>query len=137
MHSRGTYRPLLALFVALAVLAAGCGGGGSGQSSGGDGSGPKPEKQVKADAGNAAPAPTQTKIALGTISSIDAGGQSMALRSRMGDGATRFGIAPDLAVTIDGKSAELAAVQEGQQAKVEYVVRGDRNLARALDVFGS
>lgn len=132
------YTPLLALFVVFAVLVAGCGGqsgGNSGQSDGGGGSGSKTEKKATPAAGQAA-APPQMKIALGTITNINAGERRMYLRPSGGGEVVRFRIVPEPEVTVDGKSAELTAVKEGQQAKVEYIVRKDLGRARTLDVFG-
>lgn len=131
--------PLLALFVALAFLVVGCGGGQSGGDSGqgNGGSASEPEPAKKTDAGEAAAAPPQMKIALGKISAINAGERRMYLRPGTGGEVMRFRIMEDPEVTVDGKSADISEVKEGQQAKVEYIVRKDLNRARALDVFGS
>jgi hypothetical protein len=120
-------------FVALVLLVgflAGCGGGdqsGSGSQDGGSDGAKKQGKDVQGGTG--------AKIALGTVRSVDAEAGIIVLRPStdvQGEKPLRFKLNENTTVTLDNKQAEMADIEQGQQAQITYVVKNERNLARQV-----
>jgi hypothetical protein len=135
--------------VVLAVLAAllvGCGGGGqteggsqdngsggSEQQNGGGGSDQQNEgtERDRAD--------RKVRIALGTIASVTPDQNEFTLQpsaEEQGEEPLAFRVRQNTRITIAGEEAELLALQEGQQAKVNYFVVEGTNRARVVEVLG-
>jgi hypothetical protein len=138
MHLRG---PSAALFfiafasILLAGLLAGCAGGG--EQSGNGGSQGGEEQQGEAGQGegegNQAGAP-ETKIALGRVVSVKPDRRKIILRpstEQQGDRLV-FKVVDDAQITLDNQQAEMADVQDGQQAQITYVVVNEQNRARVV-----
>jgi hypothetical protein len=134
MHPR---RPSTTLFLAgvilLAGLLVGCGEGGgkSGDGSRGAGSGGKKEQ----DGGVIKKGGPNAKIALGTVRSVNPESRKLILEPSsavQGEGPKPFKIAKNATVTLDDREAELADIEEGQQAQITYIVRNDVNVARQV-----
>ena len=130
MHHRG---PSAALFVIasilLAGLLAGCAGGGDQSGNGGN------EGQGEAAQGEEtqADAPV-SKIALGRVIAVKPDRRKVILRpstEQQGDRLV-FKVVDDAQITLDDQQAEMADVQEGQQAQITYVVVNELNRARVV-----
>jgi hypothetical protein len=133
MHLR---RPSAALiFIAsilLAGLLAGCAGGGE-QSGNGGSQGGEEQQGEAAQGGNQAGAP-ETKIALGRVISVKPDRRKVILRpstEQQGDRLV-FKVVNEAQITLDDQQAEMADVQEGQQAQITYVVVNEQNRARVV-----
>jgi hypothetical protein len=140
MHLRG---PSAALFfivsILLAGLLAGCGGGGDqaadSGSQGGDG---EQQGEAAQGEGTQANAP-QVKIALGRVISVKPDRRKIILRPSTEQQGDRliFKVRDDAEITLDDQQVEMADVQEGQQAQIEYVVVNEQNRARAVELISS
>jgi hypothetical protein len=126
--------------VLLAVLVlVGCGGGGDqseigGSRGGGNGSGG--EKQGKAPQGNA----PQAKVALGTIISANPHRRKIVLRPSVevqGGKRMVFKVRKDAEISLNDQPAEIADVKQGQAAQIEYIVKNEKNRARAVALISS
>jgi hypothetical protein len=134
MHLRG---PSAALFliasILLAGLLAGCAGGGdqanNGGAQGGEG------EQGEGTQANA----VQVKIALGTIVSVKPDRRKIVLRPSTEQQGDRliFKVVDDAVITLDDQPAEMADVQEGQQAQIEYITVNEQNKARTVELINS
>jgi ABC-type Fe3+-hydroxamate transport system substrate-binding protein len=138
MHLRG---PSAALFliatILLAGLLAGCAGGGDQAQNGGSQGGGE-QKQTAQDKENQAEAP-QIKTALGTIVSVKPDRRKIILRpstEHQGDRLV-FKVVDDAQITLDDKPAEMADVQERQQAQIQYVTVNEQNKARIVGLISS
>jgi hypothetical protein len=140
MHLRG---PSATLFFIVPILLAtflltGCGGGGdqSGDSGsqGGDG------EQGEAAQGEAAQGEApQAKIALGTVISAKPDRRKIILRpstEQQGDRIT-FKVIDGAEISLNDQQAEMADVQEGQQAQITYVVTNEQNRARVVELISN
>jgi hypothetical protein len=138
MHLRG---PSAALFFIVPILLAtflltGCGGGadqsGDGGSQGGDG------EQGEAPQGQATQAEApQAKIALGRVISVKPDRRKISLRpstEQQGDRIT-FKVIDNAEISLNDEQAEMADVQEGQQAQITYVVTNEQNRARVVELI--
>jgi len=133
MHLRG---PSAALFFIVPILLAtflltGCGGGedqsGQSGSQGGDG------EQGEAAQGEA----PQAKIALGRVISVKPDRRKIILRpstEQQGDRLT-FKVIDGAQISLNDEQAEMADVQEGQQAQITYVVVDEQNRARVVQLI--
>jgi hypothetical protein len=127
----------LLLFL-LGSLAA-CGGGeqsGDGGSQGGE----QQEGQQQGDAQQAGgQGRSQQKIALGTIESVELENRKVVLKPEFeaqgGDQVT-FKLRKNAEVRINDQEAELADVQSGHSAQIEYVTKNEVNRATAVEVVG-
>ena len=136
------------VLVLLAGLLVGCGGGedqsGSGGSQDGDG-----EQQGEAAQGEGEQAgtgeqgeaaqgdPPEVKIALGRVISVKLDRRKIILRpstEQQGDRLV-FKVVDDAQITLDDQQAEMADVQEGQQAQITYVVVNEQNRARVVGLI--
>lgn len=136
MHLRG---PSAALFfivasILLAGLLAGCAGGGDQSGNGGN------EEQGEATQGEGtqanAPVP---KVALGTVISVKPDRRKIILRpstEQQGDRLT-FKVIDDAQITLNDQQAEMADVQEGQQAQITYVTVNEQNRARIVALISN
>ena len=136
MHLRG---PQAALFfiacTLLAGLLAGCAGGGDQANNGG---GEGEQGQAAQGEGTRANA-LQFKIALGTIVSVKPDRRKIVLRpstEQQGDRLV-FKVVDDAVITLDDQPAEMADVQEGQQAQIEYITVNEQNKARVVELINS
>ena len=134
-----------ALLLVLAILLAGCGGGSSegGAENGGDSGGGSDAQQEPQDGGAESEGGEETgggnKIALGLVASVKADAGRFAIEpstEEQGEEPVTFKLAEGATVTLDGEEVELSAMEEGQQAQVEYVVLKDLNRARVVELFG-
>lgn len=143
----------IALLLVMAILLAGCGGGSSGSSAGGDGSGGGSggdsgggQEQEQQDGGsgggdgeeNGEGAAGESKIALGRIAGVneEAGRFSVEPSSEeQGQEPIAFKLAEGGVVTLDGEEVELSAMKKGQAAQVKYVVLGELNRARVVELL--
>jgi hypothetical protein len=134
----------IALLLVLAILLAGCGGGSSGSSVEGDDSGGGQEREQQAggsggDEGeDGEGAAGESKIALGRIAGVneEAGRFSVEPSSEeQGQEPITFKLVEGGVVTLDGEEVELSAMEKGQAAQVEYVVLGELNRARVVELL--
>jgi hypothetical protein len=139
MHLRG---PSAALFliasILLAGLLAGCAGGGDQANNGGAQDGEGEQGQATQGEGTQANA-VQVKIALGTIVSVKPDRRKIVLRPSTEQQGDRllFKVVDDAVITLDDQPAEMADVQEGQQAQIEYITVNEQNKARTVELIGS
>ncbi len=137
MHLRG--RSAALIFIAsilLAGLLAGCAGGGEQSGEGGSQGGEEQQGEAAQGEGNQANAP-ETKIALGSIISVKPDRRKIILRpstEQQGDRLV-FKVVDDAQITLDDQQAEMADVQEGQQAQITYVVVNEQNRARVVGLI--
>jgi hypothetical protein len=122
----------LVALVLLVGFLAGCGGGdqsGSGSQNGGpDGAKKLSGEDAQRGAGGA-------KIALGTVRAVDSEAGIIILRPSsevQGEKPLRFKLNENTTLTLDNKQAEMADIEQGQQAQITYVVKHERNLARQV-----
>jgi len=139
MHLRG---PSAALFfiasILLAGLLAGCAGGGDQANNGGAQGGEGERGQATQGEGTQANA-LQFKIALGTIVSVKTDRRKIVLRpstEQQGDRLV-FKVVDDAQITLNDQPAEMADVQEGLQAQIEYVTVNEQNRARVVELINS
>ena len=97
----------------LGVVTTAC-GGGTGQSDG--------EQQ-------------EVKIAHGVIETTDAESRRLTLQPVQKNERLSFRVAPKASITVDGRYAEMASIEEGQHARVRYIVRDERHRTQAVAVF--
>jgi hypothetical protein len=126
--------------VLLAVLVlVSCGGGGDQSENGGSrggGNGSGGEKQGKAPQGNA----PQAKVALGTIISANPHRRKIVLRPSVevqGGKRMVFKVRKDAEISLNDQPAEIADVKQGQAAQIEYIVKNEKNRARAVALISS
>jgi hypothetical protein len=128
---------LVLLLIVLAVLLAGCGGGeqsGDGAQDGGGGQQQAGEAANQDGEAANQPAP-QKKIALGTIRSVNVEARRVVLEpstEQQGDGPLTFNVRKNAEISLDDQPAEMADIQSGQQAQIEYVTKNERNRAVAV-----
>lgn len=131
-----------ALLLVLAILLAGCGGGSSegGAENGGDfGGGSDVQQDGGEESGGGEETGGGNKIALGLVASVKADAGRFAIEpstEEQGEEPVTFKLTEGATVTLDGEEVELSAMEEGQQAQVEYVVLKDLNRARKVELFG-
>jgi hypothetical protein len=121
--------------ILLAALLAGCAGGGDQAGNGGSQGGEGEQAQGEGAQANA----PQLKIALGTIVSVKPDRRKIVLRpstEQQGDRLV-FKIVDDAQITLNDQQAEMADVQEGQQAQVEYLTVNEQNKAREVELINS
>jgi ABC-type Fe3+-hydroxamate transport system substrate-binding protein len=134
--------PTAALFflvsILLAGLLAGCAGGGDQANNGGSQGGEGEQGQAAQGEGTQANA-LQFKIALGTIVAVKPDRRKIVLRpstEQQGDRLT-FKVVDDAVITLDDKPVEMADVQEGLQAQIEYTTVNEQNKARVVELINS
>jgi ABC-type Fe3+-hydroxamate transport system substrate-binding protein len=139
MHLRGPQAALY--FIACTLLAgllAGCAGGGDQANNGGEQGGEGEQGQAAQGEGTQANA-LQFKIALGTIVSVKTDRRKIVLRpstEQQGDRLV-FKVVDDAVITLDDQPVEMADVQEGQQAQIEYITVNEQNKARVVELVDS
>jgi ABC-type Fe3+-hydroxamate transport system substrate-binding protein len=139
MHLRG---PSAALFfiasILLAGLLAGCGGGGDQAGNGGSQGGEGEQGQAAQGEGTQANA-LQFKIALGTVVSVKPDRRKIVLRPSTEQQGDRliFKVVDDAQITLNDQPAEMADVQDGQQAQIEYITVNEQNKARIVELINS
>src|SRR5215204_5610566 len=139
MHRRGpSTARLLATIVLIAGLLAGCGGGGD-QSGGGSQQGGGSEAgqggNAKQNQGGEAP---KKKILFGTVTFVNPKTEGFTVKptiEEQGKKPVLFILAKESEITFGGEEVGLEDMKKGQQAKVEYVFRNDRNRARSVQLF--
>ncbi len=146
MHPRGLSTALfLAMTVLLVGLLAGCGGGDQGGSGSQQDGGKQakqdqnaPEKQnggASKQKGGDEPA---KKILFGKVTFVNPKTEGFSVHPTLkaqGKKPVVFRLAQQTKITLAGKEAKLDDMEKGMQAQVEYVVRNDRNRARAVRLF--
>jgi ABC-type Fe3+-hydroxamate transport system substrate-binding protein len=139
MHLRG---PSAALFfiasILLAGLLAGCAGGGDQAGNGGSQGGEGEQGQAAQGEGTQANA-LQFKIALGTVVSVKPDRRKIVLRPSTEQQGDRliFKVVDDAQITLNDQPAEMADVQDGQQAQIEYITVNEQNKARIVELINS
>ena len=132
--------------IALVLLLAGCGGGGD-QSGNGGGeqqndeqaqNGEQAQKGGEEQGGEAADqgAP-QLKIALGTIESVQPDSRTVVLKPSteiQGGEQMTFNVRKNAEISVNDQAAELADIEAGQQAQIQYITRQEENRALAVQV---
>ena len=139
MHLRGPSAALLFIAsILLAGLLAGCAGGGDQANNGGAQGGEGEQGQAAQGEGTQANA-LQLKIALGTIVSVKPDRSKIVLRPSTEQQGDRliFKVVDDAVITLDDKPVEIADVQEGQQAQIEYTTVNEQNKARVVELINS
>ena len=139
MHLRGPSAALLFIAsILLAGLLAGCAGGGDQAGNGGSQGGEGEQGQAAQGEGTQANA-LQLKIALGTIVSVKPDRSKIVLRPSTEQQGDRliFKVVDDAVITLDDKPVEIADVQEGQQAQIEYTTVNEQNKARVVELINS
>ena len=122
----------LVALVLLVGFLAGCGAGDQAGNGSQDGGSDGATKQGGEDAQRGA---AGAKIALGTVRSVDAEAGIIVLRPStdvQGEKPLRFKLNENTTVTLDNEKAEMADIEQGQQAQITYVVKNERNLARQV-----
>lgn len=129
MHLRKpTLVPFFVVLVLCAGFIAGCGGGQSGGGSQEQGDGGQGEENP----------PQESKIALGTIQRVNTEAKRFTLEpsaEEQGEEPQAFKLTPQARITLGDKEAELADMEKGQQANVEYIVLKDLNRVRSVQLF--
>jgi hypothetical protein len=139
MHLRG---PSAALFfiasILLAGLLAGFGGGGDQAGNGGSQGGEGEQGQAAQGEGTQANA-LQFKIALGTVVSVKPDRRKIVLRPSTEQQGDRliFKVVDDAQITLNDQPVEMADVQDGQQAQIEYITVNEQNKARIVELINS
>jgi hypothetical protein len=132
--------------IALVLLLAGCGGGGD-QSGNGGGeqqndeqaqNGEQAQKGGEEQGGEAADqgAP-QLKIALGTIESVQPDSRTVVLKPSteiQGGEQMTFDVRKNAEISVNDQAADLADIEAGQQAQIQYITRQEENRALAVQV---
>ena len=78
------------------------------------------------------------RIALGTVKRVKPERRKMVIRAVTGKEDAEwmpFKILKNATITLDNEEAELAAIKNGQQAQVTYVVRNEINWAREVTLI--
>lgn len=127
--------PVVAMLLFVGLLA-GCGGGGeqSGQGKQGDGGGGQ-KKAAKGGAGKDAP---ETKIALGRVVSAKPDKRIVAMRSHMEEQRGErmvFRIKKNAQITLDDEKADVEAIKDDQQIRVEYISKEKLDRALTVNLF--
>jgi hypothetical protein len=124
---------LVVLTLLLGFLA-GCGGGGeqsgSGESQGGG-------EQGGGEAANQQ-APQQ-KIALGTIKRVKPDRRKVVLKptsEAQGGEQMTFNVRKNAEIRVNDQDGEMADIQSGQSAQIEYVTKNEVNRAVAVEIVG-
>jgi hypothetical protein len=136
MHLRGTPAALFFIVsILLAGLLPGCVGGGD-QANGGSQGGE--QGQAAQGEGAQANAP-QVKIALGKVIAVKPDRRKIILRPSTQEQGDRliFKVIDDAQITLDDQQAEIADVQEGQQAQIEYLAVNEQNKARVVELISN
>jgi hypothetical protein len=139
MHLRVPSAALLFIAsIVLAGLLVGCAGGGDQANNGGGQGGEGEQGQAAQGEGTQANAP-QFKIALGTIVSVKPDRRKIVLRPSTEQQGDRliFKVVDDAVITLDDQPVEMADVQEGQQAQIEYTTVNEQNKARVVELINS
>ncbi len=135
---------LVATLFLIVALISGCGGGdqSSGSQDGGDKAsgeqGDKKEDDKKPDDkkdGDQA----ERKIALGTIVAVNAEADKFSLKPsdpEAEDKSMKFKAGKGAKIMADGEKAEFSDIKKGQQLKVEYIVKDDKNRSRLVQLLG-
>lgn len=140
--SRESAGVLLAFFLLMLVVIAGCGGETTEGQDGGDRAatqGKTAEDAQRRDGGATGQEeglPSEIKIALGDILLVDVEKRRVVLRPVRGE-RQAFKVVPGAEVTLDDEPAELADLEQGQQAQIQYVIKKDQEHARAVDAFSA
>jgi hypothetical protein len=135
MHLRRQSAALL--FILFAALLAGCAGGGD-QAGNGGAQGGGEQGQAAQGEGPQANAP-QPKIALGRVIAVKPDRRKIVLRPSTEQQGNRlvFKVIDDAQISLDDQQAEMADVQEGQQAQIQYVTVNEQNRARVVQLISS
>lgn len=134
--------PSATLFlITLILLLAGCGGGDQSGSGGGEAQqgGEEQAQQGGGDQGGGAAnqGPPQVKVALGTIESVQPDSRTVVLKPSteiQGGEQMTFKVRKNAEISVNDQEAELADVEAGQQAQIQYVTRQEENRALAVQV---
>jgi outer membrane biogenesis lipoprotein LolB len=135
MHLRGPSATLLVIAsIVLAGLLVGCAGGGD-QAKNSESQTADGEQQGEATQADA-PVP---KIALGTVISVKPDRRKIILRPSTEQQGDRliFKVVDGAQITLDNQQAEMADVQEGQQAQIQYTSFNEQNRARVVGLISS
>ena len=135
MHLRGPSATLLVIAsIVLAGLLVGCAGGGD-QAKNSESQTADGEQQGEATQADA-PVP---KIALGTVISVKPDRRKIILRPSTEQQGDRliFKVVDGAQITLDDQQAEMADVQEGQQAQIQYTSFNEQNRARVVGLISS
>lgn len=140
---------LLACFMLTLGLAASCGGGDETSESRNGGptqeetseatpapGGGNTQEQGGGATGQDESSSSEIKIALGDILLVDVEKRRVVLRPVRGE-RQAFKVVPGAEVTLDDEPAELADLEQGQQAQIQYVIKKDQEHARAVDAFSA
>lgn len=154
MQPRAARTAFFVVVILLVVgLLAGCGGGGEqaegGSQGGGSGEGGGSEEQKQQGGGGGSEKQNEgaegekparkAKIALGTLDSVAPADDTFTLQpstEEQGEQPIAFIVRPTTTIIVGNQESELAALQEGQNAKVRYVTVEDENRARLVQVVG-
>ena len=132
--------------IALVLLLAGCGGGGDQSGNGGgeqqnDEQAQNGEQAQKGgeEQGGGAPdqGPPQLKIALGTIESVQPDSRTVVLKPSteiQGGEQMTFDVRKNAEISVNDQAADLADIEAGQQAQIQYITRQEENRALAVQV---
>ena len=131
----------LLVFILLSGFLTGCGGGDQSGNGGSQGDGSGGEKQGETPQGEAPQgnAP-QAKIALGTIRSVKPDRRKIVLRPSVeiqGGERMIFKVKKNAEISLNDQPAEMSDVKEGQQAQIQYVIKNERNRARAVALISN
>lgn len=144
MNSGRLSGALLVIFLILTLgVAGGCGGNdGSNNQDGGNAAnegasqeeGEASKGEGSGETGQGEGSSAEIKIALGDIVSVDTEKRRLVLKPVQGERQI-FKIVQKANVTLDDRPAELSNLKKGQQAQIRYIVKKDRERARAVNAF--
>jgi len=125
------------VLVLLIGFLAACGGEQSGNNDSGSGeAGGTKEQGTKGGEAR----PSRPKIVLGTVKRVNAENRKIVVRSSTEEQdkkPLRLKIPEDAAIELDDEQAEMADIEEGQQAQITYFVRKWGNRAREVKLFSA
>jgi len=138
--------PSTTLFVVVLIflsgLLTGCGGGGQSGNGGEAQKGGEEQAQNgggEQGGGAANQGAPQVKIALGTIESVQPDRRRVVLKPSteiQGGEQMTFNVRKNAEISVNNQAAEMADIEAGQQAQIQYVTRNEVNRARAVRVVG-
>jgi hypothetical protein len=133
--------PSATLFlITLILLLAGCGGGDQSGNGGEAQKGGEEQAQQgggEQGGGAANQGPPQVKVALGTIESVQADNRTVVLKPSteiQGGEQMTFKVRKTAEISVNDQEAEMADIEAGQQAQIQYVTRKEENRAHAVQV---
>lgn len=125
---------VLFLLIVAGVFVAGCGGDPENQS-GGQEDGGNTTGDSAGGSGDQGQKKPETKIALGSIRSVNTDTKGFSVEPTRGEEAMVFKLRPKARIILDGKEATFEDMEKGQQAQVRYISGEKIGQVRAVELF--